>query len=69
LLSSHPLTHKVLSTRYTVFTFFDTLERPDGQNKKQGTKGGFPFSSKCCAIDFLRLLPFEIQTFKRKTSH
>jgi hypothetical protein len=26
------------------------------------TKGGFPFSAKCCAIDFLRSLSFEIQT-------
>jgi hypothetical protein len=31
MLSSHPPTHKVLSTRYTVFTFFDTLAWPDGQ--------------------------------------
>ena len=30
-----------------------------------GPKGGFPFSGKSRAIDFLRLLSFEIQAIKR----
>jgi hypothetical protein len=47
LLSSHPLTHKVLSTCYTVYTFFDALAWPDGQTDTQGTKGGFPFGAIC----------------------
>jgi hypothetical protein len=32
-------------------------------------KAGFPFSAKCCVIDFLRSLSFEIQTVKRNKSH
>jgi hypothetical protein len=32
---------------------------------KLGPKGGFPFSGKSRAIDFLRPLSFEIQAIKR----